>query len=120
VHYGKFYIHTKHRTGHRRFENLAVITTTLPAFKKLINGAMPLFEGQERVVTIVSGTLIQAFKVKPDRIFADAWPLKAIGYPSIAMADVKLVVEDAQALIDHILSLLNSEELNLLRETLKE
>lgn len=97
---------------------MTVITTTLPAFKKLAKGLV--FEGQERVVTASSGLVIQAFKVKPDRIFQDAMPLRGIGYPGISTVDVKLCINDSQNLIDHILSMLNSEELQLLRERLKE
>lgn len=97
---------------------MTVITTTLPAFKKLARGLV--FEGQERVVTISSGILVQAFKVKPDRIFEDAMPLRAISYPGISTVDVKLCIKDAQDLINHIVGMLNSEELNLLRERLKE
>ena len=97
---------------------MTVITTTLPAFKKLAKGLV--FEGQERVVTIQSGIILQAFKIKPDRIFKDALPLRAIGYPGINTVDIKLSIEDAQELIDHIVSLLNADELKLLREKLED
>ena len=97
---------------------MTIITTTLPAFKRLAKGLV--FEGQERVVTIQSGMMIQAFKIKPDKMFPDAQPLRAIGYPGINTVDVKLVVADAEELVSHIVSLLNSSELQLLFEKLKE
>lgn len=97
---------------------MPIITTTLPAFKKLAKGLV--FEGQERLVTMQSGILIQAFKVKPERIFPDALPLRAIGYPGISTINVKLNIEDAEALIDHILSMLSLDEKEILSQRLKE
>lgn len=97
---------------------MPIITTTLPAFKKLAKGLV--FEGQERLVTMQSGILIQAFKVNSARIFPDALPLRAIGYPGINTVEVKLDVNDAEALINHILSMLSSDEKEILRQRLKE
>jgi hypothetical protein len=97
---------------------MAIITTTLPAFKKLAKGLV--FESQERVITTSSGLIIQAFKIRPDKIFNDALPLRAFGYPGINTVDCKLQLDDAQDLIDHIVNLLDSDELQLLREKLKE
>ena len=96
---------------------MPIITTTLPAFKKLAKGLV--FEGQERLVTMQSGILIQAFKVKPERIFPDALPLRAIGYPGINTVDVHLIIKDAEDLIDEILSMLNSDEKQILSQKLK-
>jgi hypothetical protein len=79
-----------------------------------------IFEGQERLMTIENGILIQAFKIKPEQIFSNALPLRAIGYPGINTVEIKLMIPDAEALIDHILEMLNPDEKALLLRKLKD